>query len=167
MLIPYAVFFAAACAASLVAGTVKVRLLIHKWRSRLQTGEQTPRRSSLGGVAISPQLGSHKSVISLKERFDGRQLERYKYYTYLMAAVAEDIPMGRPALTPYAAGDSRAPAAANGLGRDHEHHLYCANDGRVCTHVREQEERQGVRLRPEQDARPSPEYARPLACDTA
>jgi hypothetical protein len=24
-----------------------------------------------------------------------------------------------------------------------------------------------VRLRPEQDARPSPEYARPLACDTA
>ncbi len=39
-------------------------------------------------------------MISLKERFDGRQLERYKYYTYLMAAVAGDIPMGRPALTP-------------------------------------------------------------------
>jgi hypothetical protein len=93
MLIPYAVFFAAASAASLVAGTVKLRLLAHKWRSRVQTGVQT-RRPTLGGVPISPHLASHASVLSLKDRLDERQLERYKYYCYLLAAVAQDIPMG-------------------------------------------------------------------------
>ncbi len=93
MLIPYAVFFAAASSASLVAGTVKLRLLAHKWRSRVQTGNQN-RRPSLGGVPISPHLSSHESVVKLKHRLDERQLERYKYYCYLLAAVAKDIPMG-------------------------------------------------------------------------
>ena len=93
MLVPYAVFFAAASAASLLAGAVKLRLLAHKWRSRVQTGAQT-RRPTLGGVPISPHISGHESVVKLKERLDERQLERYKYYCYLLAALAQDIPMG-------------------------------------------------------------------------
>ena len=93
MIVPYTVFFAVACGASLLAGIVKSRLIVHKWRSRVETGAKA-RRHSLGGVPIAPHLASHEAVVSLKDRLDERQLERYKYLCYLLAAVSQDIPMG-------------------------------------------------------------------------
>ena len=93
MLIPYSVFFAAACVASLAACIVKSRMLLRKWSSRVQPEAQS-RRASLGGVPISEHLAKHPSVTALKERFGDRQLERRKYYCYVLSAVAQDIPVG-------------------------------------------------------------------------
>jgi hypothetical protein len=94
MLVPYTVLFAAACCVSLSTCLVKFRLFVYKWRSRGVHGQSEKRRSSLGGVPISPHLSAHRSVRSLKDRFDVHRLERYQYYGYLLVAVFEDLPMG-------------------------------------------------------------------------
>ena len=127
MLIPYAVFFAASCAASLLAVIVKLRLFLHKWRSRGQAGSQS-RRPSLGGVPISPTLSNQKAVRDLKSRFDERQLERYTYYCYVLTAVVEDIPMGQTAHQTLCRVAEPLQARLAGLDRDHEHQLHCADD---------------------------------------
>jgi hypothetical protein len=96
MLVPYAVLFAAACCVSLLAGLVKLRLFIGKWRSRRDSSDgRGQKRLSLGGVQISPHMSGHFAVGELKERFDVHRLERYKYGCYLLVAVFEDLPMGR------------------------------------------------------------------------
>ena len=94
MLIPYTVLFAGACCVSLSTGLVKFYLFVAKWRSRGVHGQSKKRRSSLGGVPISPHLADHRTVSDLKERFDVHRLDRYKYYGYLLVAVFEDLPMG-------------------------------------------------------------------------
>ena len=97
MLIPYSMLFAAACCVSLLAGLVKLRLFVAKWRSRESSAGRGQRSRSLGGVQISPHLSGHIAVGELKERFDAHRLERYKYYGYLLAAVIQDVPMGTAA----------------------------------------------------------------------
>ena len=94
MLVPYTVLFAAACCVSLSTVLVKFRLFVYKWRSRGVHGQSEKRRSSLGGVPISPHLSAHRTVSDLKDRFDVHRLERYQYYGYLLGAVFEDLPMG-------------------------------------------------------------------------
>jgi hypothetical protein len=96
MLVPYAVFFALACVASLVATGVKLSLFIKKWRSRSSGPNRGhgQKRHSLGGVLISPNMAGDVAVAALKDRFDVHRLERYKYYSYLLLAALEDIPMG-------------------------------------------------------------------------
>jgi hypothetical protein len=95
MLVPYAALFAAACCVSLLAGGVKMRLFIGKWRSRNSSGGRGQKRLSVGGVQISPHMTGHFAVGELKDRFDVHRLERYKYGCYLLVAVFEDLPMGR------------------------------------------------------------------------
>ncbi len=96
MLVPYAVFFALACVASLVATLVKLRLLMKTWRSRTSgpTRGHGKKSHSLGGVSISPNMADDVAVAALNHRFDVHLLERYQLYGYLFLAVLEDIPMG-------------------------------------------------------------------------
>jgi len=115
MLVPYTVLFAAACCVSLSAGFIKFRLFVGKWRSRGVHGQSKKRRSSLGGVPISPQLSAHSTVSDLKERFDYHRLERYKYYGYLLVAVFEDLPMGTALLLAM----MRLPACAEAAPSNH------------------------------------------------
>ncbi len=92
MLVPYAVFFASACTASLMATFVKLCLFIKKWRAR--TGRGNGPGQTLGSMKISPDISGHDAVAALKDRFDLHRLEKYKLYSYLLLAAFEDIPLG-------------------------------------------------------------------------
>jgi hypothetical protein len=98
MLVPYAVFFASACTASLMATFVKLCLFIKKWRTR--TGRSDGPGQTLGSMKISPDISGHDAVAALKDRFDLHRLEKYKLYSYLLLAAFEDIPLGTNPMIP-------------------------------------------------------------------
>ena len=98
---PYTVFFALACAASLAAMVTKTRLLVLKFRSRLEASNVTKRRRlSVGGVAIAPVFsaavaGSDSTIVDLKSKFDDLRLQRQLAYCHIASALLEDLPMGK------------------------------------------------------------------------
>jgi hypothetical protein len=105
LIMPYTIFFAAACAVSLATVAVKSRLLALKLRSRFDAHKvasmsKAMRKLSIGGVAISPGLSASLAdadlgaIADLKSKFDGHRLQRQLAYCHIACALFEDLPLG-------------------------------------------------------------------------
>ena len=145
---PYTIFFAIACAVSIVAIAAKAHLLRTKLRSRLQVSKPAQQRKlSIGGISIAPQLArsvsfDHVTVVQLKSKFDDLKLQKLLACCHILTGLLEDLPLGKQlSLRLPASGwrGSQLPCFADfclpylvGSGRNHEYGLSRAEHHGVC-----------------------------------